>query len=65
MPKQKFFCIKGKGNPNDNDFSERIAVLYSLSYAIRMMPKGGYTPEGYYEYTVYPLEGFLGFNRER
>lgn len=57
VPKQKFFCIKGKGNPNDNDFSERIAVLYSLSYAIRMMPKGGYTPEGYYEYTVYPLEG--------
>jgi len=57
IPKQKFFCIKGKGNPNDKDFSERIGVLYSLSYAIRMMPKGGYTPDGYYEYTVYPLEG--------
>lgn len=22
-----------------------------------MMPKKGYTPEGYFEYTVYPLEG--------
>lgn len=57
VPKQKFFMIKGKGNPNDEDFSERIGVLYSLSYAIRMMPKNGFIPEGYFEYTVYPLEG--------
>lgn len=57
VPKQKFFCIKGKGNPNNKDFSDRIGVLYSLSYAIRMMPKNGFTPEGYFEYTVYPLEG--------
>lgn len=57
VPKQKFFAIKGKGNPNEPDFAERIGVLYSLAYAIRMMPKSGYTPEGYFEYTVYPLEG--------
>ena len=57
VPKQKFFCIKGKGNPNEEDFSERIGVLYSLSFAVRMMPKNGYTPDGYFEYTVYPLEG--------
>lgn len=55
--KQKYICIKGKGNPNTEDFSNRIAVLYGLSYAIRMMPKKGYTPEGYFEYVVYPLEG--------
>lgn len=57
VPKQKFLMINGKGNPNDEDFSERIGALYSLSYAIRMMPKKGYTPDGYFEYTVYPLEG--------
>ena len=57
VPKQKFFAIKGKGNPNEADFSERIEVLYSLAYAVRMMPKYGFTPEGYFEYTVYPLEG--------
>lgn len=57
VPKQKFFCIKGAGNPNSEDFSERIGVLYSLAYAIRMMPRNGFTPEGYFEYTVYPLEG--------
>jgi hypothetical protein len=57
VPKQKFFAIKGKGNPNETDFSEKIGVLYSLAYAVRMMPKTGFTPEGYFEYTVYPLEG--------
>ncbi|MBB6625456.1 GyrI-like domain-containing protein [Clostridium gasigenes] len=57
IPEFKFFMIKGKGNPNSEEFSEAIGVLYSLAYAIKMMPKNGYTPEGYFEYTVYPLEG--------
>ena len=57
VPKMKFFMIKGKGNPNDKDFSERVGVLYSLAYAVRMMPRNGFTPGGYFEYTVYPLEG--------
>lgn len=39
VPKQKFFMIKGKGNPNDKDFSDRIGVLYSLSHAVRIIPK--------------------------
>lgn len=57
VPKQNFLIINGKGNPNTEEFSEKVGVLYSLAYAIRMMPKQGYTPDGYYEYTVYPLEG--------
>lgn len=57
VPRQKFFMIQGQGNPNGEEFDERIKVLYSLAYTIRMMPKNGYTPEGYVEYTVYPLEG--------
>ena len=64
VPKQKFFMIKGKGNPNSEDFSKRIEVLYSLAYAIRMMPKQGYTPDGYFEYTVYPLEGLWDLTEE-
>lgn len=66
VPKQKFFMISGKGNPNSEEFSEKIGVLYSLAYAVRMMPKQGFTPEGYFEYTVYPLEGiWMGLNRGR
>ena len=57
VPKYKYFTINGHGNPNSEEFSEKIGVLYSLAYAVRMMPKNGYTPEGYFEYTVYPLEG--------
>jgi hypothetical protein len=57
IPPQKFIVIGGKGNPNEGAFAERVGILFSLSYAIRMMPKQGYVPEGYFEYTVYPLEG--------
>ena len=57
IPAMKFFMIKGKGNPNNESFSEAVGVLYSLSYGIKMMPKKGTTPEGYFEYTIFPLEG--------
>ncbi|MFA5603563.1 MAG: GyrI-like domain-containing protein [Bacilli bacterium] len=64
VPKSKYICIKGKGNPNNEDFGERIKALYSLAYTIRMMPKNGFTPEGYFEYTVYPLEGLWDLTEE-
>lgn len=64
IPEQQFFMLKGKGNPNSNTFDEKIGVLYSLAYAIRMMPKKGYVPEGYFEYTVYPLEGLWDLTDE-
>jgi hypothetical protein len=57
IPPMKFFMLNGKGNPNNESFSEAVGVLYSLSYGIKMMPKKGTTPEGYFEYTVFPLEG--------
>lgn len=57
IPPMKFFMIKGKGNPNNESFSEAVGVLYSLSYGIKMMPKKGTTPVGYFEYTIFPLEG--------
>lgn len=57
IPEFKFLTLKGQGNPNSEGFSKAIETLYSLAYAIRMMPKKGITPEGYFEYTVYPLEG--------
>ncbi len=56
VPNYNFFMIEGAGDPNQDAFSENIGALYALSYAIRMMPKSGTTPSGYFEYTVYPLE---------
>ena len=57
VPAYNYFTLHGEGNPNGAEFAEAVGVLYSLSYAIKMLPKKGIEPEGYYEYTVFPLEG--------
>lgn len=57
IPEFKFFTIKGKGNPNGENFPKYVEVLYSLSYAVKMSYKKGIEPAGYFHYTVYPLEG--------
>ncbi|WFD10673.1 GyrI-like domain-containing protein [Tepidibacter hydrothermalis] len=64
VPSFKFFMIDGKGNPNSEDFSEAIGVLYSLSYALKMLPKKGIIPDGYFDYTVFPLEGIWDLAEE-
>lgn len=61
IPKQNFIMIRGSGNPNDTDFSDRIAALYSLAYAIKMGYKStaakNILPNEIHDFTVYPLEG--------
>jgi hypothetical protein len=57
VPSMKYFMLSGKGNPNSEAFAEAIGVLYSLSYAVKMLPKKGEIPDGYFDYTVFPLEG--------
>lgn len=56
VPEFKFIVLEGVGNPNNEEFSDAIGILYSVSYGVRMLPKKGIIPEGYFEYTVYPLE---------
>lgn len=57
IPEFKFFTIDGSGNPNHDFFADYIGVLYALSYGVKMSPKKGIEPQGYFDYTVYPLEG--------
>ncbi|MBU1075207.1 hypothetical protein KJ705_03940, partial [Patescibacteria group bacterium] len=57
LPKFNFFTIAGQGNPNDDFFGDYIKVLYAMSYSVRMSYKAGIEPKGFFEYTVYPLEG--------
>ena len=64
VPKFSFFTIRGEGNPNDDNFSECVSVLFSLSYAIKMGLKSGDVPENYNDYAVYPLEGVWDINEE-
>ncbi|SFF31498.1 hypothetical protein SAMN05216378_5919 [Paenibacillus catalpae] len=64
VPAVNYFMLSGKGNPNQADFEEAIGVLYSLSYTVKMMPKKGITPEGYFDYSVFPLEGIWDLEEE-
>ena len=58
---QKFIMIKGSGNPNDTDFSDKVGALFSLVYAIKMGYKSTATKNilsnEIHDFTVYPLEG--------
>ncbi len=61
VPRQSYIMIDGKGNPNHEDFSNRVAALYSLAYAIKMGYKAaatkGDTILDIHDFAVYPLEG--------
>src|SRR5690606_16350107 len=57
VPTLRFFQVDGQGDPNGPDFAVAVEALYALSYAVRMAHKSDDVPHGYYEYTVYPLEG--------
>ncbi len=54
IPPQKFIMIKGSGDPNKADFAERVGILYSLAYPIKMRLKN---KAEFNDYSVYPLEG--------
>lgn len=57
VPKMRFVCVEGQGDPNGEEFSKNVEILYALSYAVKMSYKSSDAPAGYYEYTVFPLEG--------
>ncbi|WP_151734564.1 GyrI-like domain-containing protein [Paenibacillus tengchongensis] len=57
VPAFPVFILKGEGDPNGAAFAEAVKVLYSLTYAVKMLPKQGAAPGDYYGYRVFPLEG--------
>ena len=61
IPIQSYIMISGKGNPNDEDFSNRVAALYALAYAIKMGFKAAAASAGtskeVHDFVVDPLEG--------
>ena len=60
VPKMQFVTVRGKGNPNDEDgeYKAALAVLYAVSYTLKMSKMGDHRIEGYFDYVVPPLEGF-------
>ena len=57
VPTIRFTTIEGEGDPNGEEFALKTTALYSFSYAVRMSYKSNNIPIGYYNYTVFPLEG--------
>ena len=57
VPAMAFLMISGAGSPDAEAFSLAVESLYALSYAVKMSYKKPDPPRGYYEYTVFPLEG--------
>jgi len=58
VPEFQFVILSGAGNPNGEFFSECITALFTVSYALKMnLKKSTNPPEGYQDWTVYPLEG--------
>lgn len=65
VPAFNFITISGAGNPNSDAFAARIAALYPIAYGIKMgLKKSGPRPDGYRDFTVYPLEGLWDIREE-
>lgn len=59
VPAMSFVAVAGAGNPNEENgsYAEALGLLYAISYTVKMAKKGPWQPEGYFDYTVPPLEG--------
>lgn len=59
IPEMTYIMIQGKGNPNEEEgeYKQAIALLYALSYTIKMSKMGKVALKGYFDYVVPPLEG--------
>jgi len=61
IPSQNYITISGMGNPNNEDFSEKVSALFSVAYKIKMMYKSSAEKnQEINDYSVYPLEGVWG-----
>ena len=59
VPPIKFIMVDGQGDPNEagGAYQAAVSLLYALSYTLKMSKNSHWTPAGYYDYVVPPLEG--------
>lgn len=59
VPAMTFCAVAGTGDPNEEGgaYAEAMALLYTLSFTVKMSKMGAWQPVGYFDYVVPPLEG--------
>lgn len=66
IPAWKYIILSGRGNPNDEIFSDKVATLFSIAYKIKMAYKTlAEKSNEITDYTVYPLEGIWSTASEK
>lgn len=59
VPAMGFAAVAGAGDPNEENgsYAEALRLLYAFSYTVKMAKMGDWQPDGYFDFTVPPLEG--------
>lgn len=66
IPVQRYIVISGIGNPNSKIFSDKVAILFSVAYKIKMAYKSlAEKSNEITDYSVYPLEGVWSKTSEK
>ena len=60
VPPMNYAAVEGQGDPNEEGgaYQQAIAILYAISYTLKMSERGPYRISGFFPYVVPPLEGF-------
>lgn len=60
VPPITYAAVRGEGDPNEEGgaYKAALGVLYGILYTIKMSKRGEYSIDGYFDFTVPPLEGF-------
>ena len=60
VPPANFIAVRGTGDPNEEGgaYKQAVGILYAVAYTLKMSYKTDYVIDGYFPYTVPPLEGF-------
>lgn len=61
VPPMNYLAVRGKGDPNaeGSEYKASIGLLYAIAFTIKMSKIGSRQIEGYFDYVVPPLKGYV------
>ncbi len=60
VPEMRFLAVQGRGDPNEEGgaYQKAIGTLYAVAFTLKMSPRAGHRIEGFFDWSMPPLEGF-------